>query len=228
MCLASLSTITSVLALLCSISIAFVLFVSQANRTERVAAYDAFKVRLLETQQWLLTKEKSKDRETCLSLVFELDKLDITDLPTTDRGNEYRHYTAALKSGLNDNRAGRRPLLLESVAYFGYLDHLLDRIGVVAIGQIISRGFIHTLAKGAGVTCLGIIGLLAATLCYGNTTRLVVVLLIIFCGVASILLLYEICATLYRYDDEQLDFIEQEPKETSADNGFQENDSGLS
>jgi len=29
-----------------------------------------------------LAQEKSKDRETCLSLVFELDELDITDLPT--------------------------------------------------------------------------------------------------------------------------------------------------
>jgi len=85
---ALLGAIASILALFCSISIAFVFFVSQSNKAERVSTYDALKARLLETQKWLLTQPHSQDREICLSLIFELDKLDITDLPQTDYGNE--------------------------------------------------------------------------------------------------------------------------------------------
>jgi hypothetical protein len=71
----SLGAIASILALFCSVSIAWVLFVSQSNKAERVSSYDTFKARLLETQQWLLSQPHTPDREICLTLVFELDKL---------------------------------------------------------------------------------------------------------------------------------------------------------
>jgi len=194
------------LALFCSILIAFVLFVSQTNRAERFAAYDAFKARLLETHQWLLTQTDSRDRHTCLSLVFELDKLDITDLPQTNYGNEYRHYTAALKAGLDNQE--RNALLQKSPMYFGYLEHLLTRIGLISIRQILARKFIDTLAKGVGVICIGVATLIAATVWYGALTKPWLVLVAAFCGIASMLLFYEFCLDIYRYYNEELDFID--------------------
>ncbi len=203
----SLAAISSILALFCSISIAFVLFVSQAYRSERITAYDAFKFRLLETQRWLLAQPDSKDRNTCLSAVFELDKFDITDLPTRNRGNEYRHYTAALKSGLD--MPERVSLLQTSVIYFGYIEQLLNRIGLLAIRQIIARHFIDTLTKGVGIICIDVADLLTATIVYDSITKNLLVIISTFCGVASILLFYEFCVNIYRYYNEELDFIEK-------------------
>jgi hypothetical protein len=205
--IASLAAISSILALFCSIAIAFVLFVSQANRSERITAYDNFKSRLLDTQRWLLAQPDSKDRHTCLSLIFELDKLDSTDLPTRDRGNEYRHYAAALKSGLDmPERVG---LLQTSLIYFGYIETLLNRIGLLAIRQIIARNFIDTLTKGVVIICIDVAGLLTATMVYDDPTKKLLITLSTFCGVASILLFYEFCVNIYRYYNEELDFVEE-------------------
>jgi hypothetical protein len=212
----SLGAVTSILALFCSISIAFILFFSQANKAERVTAYDAFKARLLETQQWLLRQPYSQEREICLSLVFALDKLDITDLPQTDLGDEYRQYTAALDTGLNDETEERRVFFLTSVMYFGYVEHLLRRIGLISIRQIITRNFIDTLAKGVGVICIAVATLLAATVWYGEATKQWLVLVSTFCGVASMFLFYEFCLGIYRYHNEELDFIEQSSNEEGS------------
>jgi hypothetical protein len=46
----AVSAVASILALFCSISFAFVLFISQANKAERLAAFDRLKTRLLGTQ----------------------------------------------------------------------------------------------------------------------------------------------------------------------------------
>ncbi len=209
----SFGAITSILALFCSISIAFVLFVSQANKAERISAYDTFKARLLETQKWLLPQPHSQDREICLSLVFELDKLDITDLPQTDYGDEYRRYTTALDAGLDDEAEERRVFFLTSVMYFGYIEHLLSRIGLISIRQIITRTFIDTLAKGVGVICIAVAALLAATVWYSEATKQWLVLISIFCGIASLFLFYEFFLNVYRYYNEELDFIEKSSDE---------------
>ena len=214
---ASLGAIASILALFCSISIAFVLFVSQANKAERASAYDALKARLLETQKWLLTQPHSQDREICLSLIFELDKLDITDLPQTDYGNEYRLYTTALDAGLDDlETEERRLFFLTSVMYFGYIEHLLSRIGLISISQISKRRFIDTLAKGVGVICIAVAALLATTLWYSDSTKQWLVLVSVFCGIASVFLFYEFSLNAYRHYKEELDFIEESSDEKGS------------
>ena len=76
-----IGAIASVLALFCSISMSWVLFMSQQNRTERITTYDLLKSRIADAQNWLLEQPASEDRELCLSLVYELDKLDMSDLP---------------------------------------------------------------------------------------------------------------------------------------------------
>lgn len=212
----SLAAVASILALFCSISIAFVLFVSQSNKAERVAAYDMLKARLLETQRWLLSQQRTDDRELCLSLIFELDKHDMSDLPQTDLGDEYRNYGIALDAGLDSASEERREFYLTSVMYFGYIEHLLSRIGLVAIKQIIAKTFIDTLAKGVGVICIAVSTLLVGAVWYSDAIKPVLVVVSTFCGVASMFLFYEFCLDLYRYYDDELDFIERSRNETEG------------
>ncbi len=48
--LSYLGVITTILTLLCSVSLTFVLFVSQQNKSERLSTYDLFKARLSQAQ----------------------------------------------------------------------------------------------------------------------------------------------------------------------------------
>lgn len=202
-----LAAIASILALFCSISFAFVLFISQSNKTERITAFDHFKARLLAAQQWLLSQPDSEDRELCLSLVFELDKLALSDLPQTSYGPEYQKYTSALEQALDGQDVGRREFFLTSVLYVGYIEQLLSRIGLISIRQIITKRFIDTLAKGVGIICLSIATLIASAIWYADGTRPAFVLVGAFCGVFSIFLFYEFCYDIYREYDEELDFV---------------------
>ena len=174
------------------------------------------KARLLETQRWLLSQQRTDDRELCLSLIFELDKHDMSDLPQTDLGDEYRNYGIALDAGLDSASEERREFYLTSVMYFGYIEHLLSRIGLVAIKQIIAKTFIDTLAKGVGVICIAVSTLLVGAVWYSDAIKPVLVVVSTFCGVASMFLFYEFCLDLYRYYDDELDFIERSRNETEG------------
>jgi small-conductance mechanosensitive channel len=203
----SLSAIASILALFCSVSFAFVLFVSQSNNAERVAAFDQLKARLLSTQQWLLSHPKDEDREVCMALVFELDKLDLSDLPQTDYGPQYHDYITALGKGLDDPNEKRRQFFLTSFLYIGYIEQLLNRIGLVSIRQIITKSFIDMLVKGVGIICISIAVLISAAIWYSETTKPAFVLASTFCGVFSIFLFYEFRCDIYREYNEELNFL---------------------
>lgn len=204
----SLSALASILALFCSLSIAWILFVSQQNKSERVTTYDLLKDRLLSAQQWLLAQPLSEDRELCLALVFELDKLDMSDIPQTDRGDEYRNYTVALESGLSSDADERRLFYLTSLNHFTYIEHLLNRMGLISIRQVISKLFIETLAKGMSLVSLAVLTLIVSTFWYGESARPWLLLSASFTSFGVVLLLLEVWVDLRRYYDEELDFIE--------------------
>lgn len=203
-----LGALASVLALFCSISMSWVLFVSQQNRAERIAAYDLLKSKLSEAQEWLLDQPASEDRELCLALVFELDKFEMSDLPQTDLGEEYEAYAEALGEALDEEGGPRRRFFQVSVRHFGYIESLLSRIGIISIRQIIARVFIDTLAKGFAVVCLAVLVLTAASGWYMDHSKLAFVFTGGLIGVASVQLLIEFFVDILRMYDEELDFID--------------------
>jgi len=207
----SIAAIASIIALFCSLSIAWILFISQQNKSERVTAYDLLKERLLEAQKWLFSQPNSEERELCLALVFELDKLDMSDIPQTDRGDEYREYANTLESGLDSKNDEQKLFYLTSIIYFGYIEHLLNRIGLISIRQVISRAFIETLAKGIFLVCFAVLILVTSTFWYGDATKPWLVLTTSFTGIGALLLLFEVWVDMRRNYEEELDFIESSP-----------------
>lgn len=204
----TLSAVATILALFCSMSITWIPFVSQQNKSERIAAYDTLKLRLLEAQRWLLTQPDNEDRTVCLSLAYELEKLDLSDLPQTDRESEYAAYCKFLEEGLDSNDQARREFYLISSTHFGYIEHLLNRVGLVAIRQIIAKLFIDTLAKGVGLVAVAVTALIVSTLWFNEFVKAWLVLVTGFCGVASVFLLFEVWIDLQRHYNEEVDFIE--------------------
>jgi hypothetical protein len=204
----ALSAVATLVALFCSLSIAWILFVSQQSKAERLTAYDTMKSRLLEVQRWLLGLPISEDREICLSLAYELDKLELSDLPQTDRGPKYAAYCASLDEGLDSDDPDRRIFFLISSTHFGYIEGLLNRIGLVSIRQLITHLFINTLAKGVALVSLAVAVLIASMLWYNEAIKPTFVVAATFIAVASALLLSEVWVDLRRYYDDDIDFIE--------------------
>ena len=206
--IAALGAVATLVALFCSLSIAWILFVSQQSKGERLAAHDLMKSRLLEVQRWLLDLPVTEDRELCLSLAYELDKLDLSDLPQTDRGPEYAAYCTSMEEALDNDDSERRVFYLISSTHFGYIEGLLNRIGLVSIRQLVTHLFISTLAKGVALVSLAVMVLVASLLWYNESVKPAYVMATTFIAVGSALLLAEVWVDLRRYYDDDIDFIE--------------------
>jgi hypothetical protein len=148
------------------------------------------------------------DRELCLSLVYELDKLDMSDLPQTDRGDEFRAYAAALDEALDEEGGQRRRFYQVSVRHFGYIETLLNRIGMISIRQIITKIFIDTVAKGFSLVAVAVFVLIGAAGWYAGGTQLAFVIVGAILGIGAAQLLLEFFVDVTRMYNEELDFIE--------------------
>jgi hypothetical protein len=208
----ALSAVATLVALFCSLSVAWILFVSQQAKAERVNAYDIMKSRILEAQRWLLGEPTSEGRDICLTLLFEIDKMDMSDLPQRNLGQAYPAYMAyceALDEGLNSEIQEVREFWLVSSTHFVYIESLLSRIGLVSIRQVIAGTFIETLAKGVCLVAASAFVLMTAMLWYGEASKPVLVLSTIFVATGAALLMLEVWVDLRRYYDDDLDFIER-------------------
>lgn len=201
------SGLATVVALFCSVSFGFILYFLQSNRAERLTTYAELKNRLFAFQTWLLSLPESEERDLCMAMVFELEKLDLSDLPQTDYGKEYKAYTDALDIGLETS--GKREFYLTSVLYSGYVEQLLSRIGIVSIKQVITESFLDTLAKRLWLVVLMIALLFAALIWLDPTTAHIFVSLSLLVSLLAILLFAEFGRDLYRHANEELDFIER-------------------
>jgi hypothetical protein len=209
----ALSAVATLVALFCSLSIAWILSVSQQSKSERLSTYDLFKSSLREAKSWLHSLEQTEDRELCLSLAYELDKLDLSDLPQTDLGPEYAAYCKALEAGLESEDEEQREFYFRTTTHFTYIESLLNRIGIISIRQILTRLFIDTLAKGVALVAVSVVILSVSFLWFSEAVKPALVMSAIFIACGSALLLLEVWVDLRRYYDEELDFIEPSPAE---------------
>ena len=152
----------------------------------------------------------------CLSLVYELNKHDLSDLPQTDLGDEYRAYVATLDEALEVADDERRRFFMISVGHFSYIEQLLGRIGIISIRQVITKVFLDTLAKGLGLVGFAVLVLIAASVWFNESARLWLVTAASFVGVSGVLLLIEVFADINRNYKEELDFIESASDEAEA------------
>ena len=211
--ISTLSAIATLIALFCSLSITWIIFITQQTKTERFAAYDLMKSRLFEAQKWLLSMPDTVDREICLSLAHELDKFSLSDFPRTNWGEEDDSYCQALKRGLDSDDNRRREFYLISGSHFSYIENQLSRIGIISIRQIIIKLFIDTLAKGVFLVALSVLVLISATLLFNESIKPSYIVVSTFIAVGAALLLVEVWVDLRREYDDDLDFIESEDEE---------------
>jgi hypothetical protein len=142
-----------------------------------------------------------------MAMVFELEKLDVSDLPQTDYGAKYKAYIEALDVGLED--PDRRQFYLISIMYSCYIEQLLSRIGIVSIKQMITKFFLDTLSKGLAIVG-GMVALLFISLVWFRAdTKLYFVSVTLFFSLMAMLLFMEFAYEMYRHANEELDFVEK-------------------
>ena len=210
--LSYLGVIATILTLFCSVSLTWVLFVSQQNKSERLSTYDLFKARLSQAQQWLLGLPASGDRELCLAFIYELDKHEMSDLPQTDWGDTYEAYTNALSEALDGDDDDRRHFFQLSVHHFAYIEQLLSRIGLISIRQIITKVFLDTLGKGIALIAIAVLTLVAASYWFCPENRVWLLAVATFVAIGSAFLLGEVYFDIARQYRKELDFVESSPQ----------------
>ncbi|MPS98194.1 MAG: hypothetical protein E2581_06800 [Pseudomonas sp.] len=208
----ALSTIATVVALFCSLSIAWILYVLQQVRTERLQTYDVMKSKLRDVLTWLHSIPPSNDRDVCLAHAYAIDFLDLSEMPQTVVLEECKEYCEALDKGLASSDSVRQEFFRASVSHFVYIESLMKRIGLGAVKQVISSIFIKTLAKGIFLVGVSVFALIALLLWYGDYSAPLFVCVSTFVGVGSCLLLIEVWVELRRHYDDELDFVASDAK----------------
>lgn len=201
--------LASILALFCSVSFGFVIHYIQSNRAERLSVFSEFKSRLFEFDNFISAQSNIYDKDVCKSLIFELSKYDISDLPQTDYGQEYRIYAKTLEKALESSNKNKRRFYLNSSMHMGYIEQLLGRLGLIAIRQILTKLFVDTLTKGIFLVSLMILFLFMASIFYSSELIPTFFSGALFFSIMTNFVFAELIVDLYRNTDEELDFVNQ-------------------
>ena len=201
--------LASILALFCSVSFGFVIHYIQSNRAERLSVFSEFKSRLFDFDSFVSAQSNGHDKDVCKSLIFELNKYDISDLPQTDYGKEYRIYAKTLEVALESSSKNRREFYLYTSMHMGYIEQLLNRLGLVAISQILTKLFVNTLAKGIFLVSLMILFLFMASIFYSDDLIPTFFSGALFFSIMTVFVFTELVVDLYRNVDEELDFVDR-------------------
>lgn len=205
-----LGVVATVVALFCSLSVAWILFVTQQVKSERLQSYDLMKSRLSEVLAWLHSLPPSLDRDVCIDHAYAIDELSLSDMPQIGETDECKAYCAAVSNGLESDDLERYRFFRITVSHFLYIESLMNRVGICAVRQMISGIFIRTLAKGVFVVSLAVVSLISSLLWYSEFLTPLFVSVLTFTGVGSCLLLVEVWVQLRRNYDDELDFIEKD------------------
>lgn len=204
-----LGVVATVVTLFCSLSVAWILFVTQQVKSERLQSYDLMKSKLNEVLNWLHSLPPSSDRDVCIDHAYAIDELSLSDMPRRGETDECEAYCDALASGLASVDPERFSFFRATYSHFSYIESLMNRIGLGAVRQVISSVFIQTLAKGVFLVGVSVVSLISSLLWYSECLIPLFVCVLTFIGVGSCLLLVDVWVQLRRNYDDELDFVEK-------------------
>jgi len=213
-----LGAIATLVTLFCSLSLTWILFNSQQVRHFRTDSFDLMKQCLLDTDRWLETQEVTQNSELCRSLIWEINKIEFSDLPQLGSIPEYNSYCELLKDSFEFQDEDTRLFIERSALYFTRIEQLLSRFGVTSIQQILLDHFIYTLAKGLAIVASSVVVLVCSILWFGEFAKILYVLFVTFVSTATILLLYEVLVDVILEYRDTLDEVDQESEIRFAEN----------
>lgn len=204
-----LTSIASILALITSITFAFVMsnMNNSNNRVETLLI--EFKNFLFKIDDFLEPLPSSISVvEEARIISYKLKQIQNDDIPLNDWDERLEPLILALNKTeefKDDPNLGSK--ILE---YLGYVEYLLSEIGVLRIRQIITGIFIKTLFKGFALLSLMIISILFLLVFHQDIESYTMIIFPILFGTLTSLLIIEIGWWIKRQENEMMSFIEDE------------------
>lgn len=144
-----------------------------------------------------------------MSLLWEIDKIQLADVPCFNSFPEYEDYCAALAYALDSDDREARHLFQRSSFYIARLEELMSRFGITAIQLIRLKWFIDALAKGFLIVSGCVLVLLCSLVYFADDAKPLYVLLASFLSAGTILVLLEVWVDLMREYEEELTFVQK-------------------
>jgi hypothetical protein len=207
--IAVIGSITTLLALFCTLSLSWILFSYQQIKNQRVAAYDMLKECVIDAVDWLHASEHTYYRDICLSLLWEIDKIQLTDVPCFNSFPEYEDYCTALAYALDSDDREARHFFQRSSFYFARVEELMSRFGITAIQLIRLKWFIDALAKGFLIVSGCVLVLLCSLVYFADDVKPLYILIASFLTAGTMLVLLEVWVDLMREYEEELTFVQK-------------------
>ena len=204
-----LTSVASILALITSITFAFVMSSMNTSNNSVEALFIEFKNFLFKTDDYLESFSSNISIvEEARIISYNLKKIENDDIPLNDWDERLEPFLTALNKTeeFQDNpNLGNK--ILE---YLGHLEYLISEIGILRIKQIITGIFIKTLFKGFALLSLMIISILFLLIYHQDIAVSVMVIFPILFGVLTSLLILEIGWWIKRQENDMMSFIVDE------------------
>ena len=204
-----LTSVASILALITSITFAFVMSNMNTSNNRVEALFIEFKNFLFKTDDYLESFSSNIPIvEEARIISYNLKQIENDDIPLNDWDERLEPFITALDKTekLQDNpNLGNK--ILE---YLGHLEYLISEIGILRIKQIITGIFIKTLFKGFILLSLMIISILFLLIYHQDIEASVMVMFPILFGVLTSLLILEIGWWIKRQENDMMSFVEDE------------------
>ena len=204
-----LTSIASILALITSITFAFVMSNMNTSNNKVESLFIEFKNFLFKTDDFLEPFSSNISIvEEARIISYNLKQIENDDIPLDDWDERLEAFILALDK--KDEFEGNPNLGEKILEYLGHLEYLLNEIGILRINQIITGTFIQTLFKGFVLLSLMIISVLFLLVYHQDIEVSLMVVFPIFFGTLTSLLILEIGWWIKRQEDEMMSFIEDE------------------
>jgi len=164
---------------------------------------------VIDAVDWLHAGEHTCYRDICLSLLWEIDKIQLTDIPRFDSFPEYEEYCAALAFAMDSDDRQARHFLQRSSFHFARVEELMSRFGITAIQLVRLKWFIDTLAKGFLIVSASVLVLLCSLLYFADNAKPIYILIASFLSAGTVLVLLEVWVDLMQEYEQELTFVQK-------------------
>jgi len=204
-----LTSIASILALITSITFAFVMSNMNTSNTRVENLSIEYKNFLFKMDNYLESLPSNISAvEEARIISYNLKSLKNDDIPLDDWDERLDSFLKALdktEEFKDDSNLGNK--ILE---YLGHIEYLISEIGILRIRQMTTGLFIKTLFKGFILLSLMIMSILFLLVYHQDIKSSIMVVFPILFGVLTSLLILEIGWWIKREEDEMMSFIEDE------------------
>ncbi|EKA7352499.1 hypothetical protein M2H05_23045 [Vibrio vulnificus] len=200
--------VMTVLALFCSVCFAFTLHHMQNGKSERLTIISQLMAEICALRDYVFSTEMPNCGGVCERLALELSSREPADFPYMGVSEEHEEFHEFLEQLDDTNHSS----YLKVATYIGNVEKYNSALFLAAVKQITSQTILSTLAKGLGLVCLMLVLYVSLFLFNFNGYSVELAGVTIFVGIMTVQVFIEFTVDVWRFLNEDLDFVDWERK----------------